>query len=107
MQVKITSEAGNVGGLRHFVVFLGAAGLHDGGDAGLGGDFDAVGEGEKASEASTLPLARLPAFLHRRDARRLPAADADGLGVVLGASPLRAAGGEPRGALESAVKVLS
>ena len=40
-------DVGVVGGGDDVVVSFGAAGLDDGSDAGVGGDFDAVGEGEE------------------------------------------------------------
>ena len=56
-------QAQPVGGFDDFRIALRAAGLDDGGGAGFGDFFDAIGKGKKASEAATVPFSGSWAFI--------------------------------------------
>ena len=55
-------QAQAVGSVDDLLIAAGAAGLDDGGGAVAGDFFDTVGKGEKASEATTVPLSGSRAF---------------------------------------------
>jgi hypothetical protein len=56
-------DAQAVGRRHHFGIAHAPAGLNEGGGAVLDGFLDAIGEGEKASEATTVPATGSTAFM--------------------------------------------
>ncbi len=81
-------DAQSVGGVDDLGVADGAAGLDDGGCAGLGDGFEAVGEWEEGVGGGYGALEREDGFHGAEaggvDAAHLAGADADGLAVALG-----------------------
>src|SRR5581483_2126243 len=79
-------KAQPVGGFDDFLVADGASGLNDGGGAGFGDLFDAVGEWEEGVGSSDRAFERQHGLLRADaagiDAGHLSGADADGLAVA-------------------------